>query len=408
MTVQIEKINVDELMDCIAESFIIRASSAAKIVGGSVGLSDSEKDFLLTCNEKREARKENIAELEKLYKEEKENGLVVPELVLPEPTKEFTTEKLREAHEKKIAIAKDRHIKKVATEETRHEKRVSVALERLNKAKDKPALTSNQDDKEKAILEKAANPDSLIPEGMISYCEMWVRELLYMRFKSFSTKETEKGNLVEDDSIAMICEVLSLGFAANNKESFRDEYMKGEPDIILAKLIIDAKNAYDFDNLPIFGDKLKGVYFWQGIVYCHLLGIKDYKVCYTLMNMPDEMIVKEAKKWSYRKKYEDWSMDDIIEKVRIRHSYDGLPLQLRYYDYSFQYSESSANHLIERVKLCRKYIRNVLLPQIKPETLLELLPYNKRMLKIIERANLKAEAEKLEETAIDNLFDQPG
>jgi hypothetical protein len=237
-------------------------------------------------------------------------------------------------------------------------------------------LTVNQSEKESEILKKLEDPNSLIPQGLKTYCEVWLKEQLYMRKKRFTAKQTDKGILVEDSAIEYIKEQLNLGFALKNEKHFYNDFMMGTPDIILSDWIIDAKSSWDFDTFPLFEEKLDSIYFWQGQVYMALTGSSRYTVAYCLMDMPEELLEKETNKAMYQISNQGKTYDEIFEKLQRRYTFSGLPDELRFKKYDFNIDEKAIAHIEERVVVCRNYIQTELIPKISKETINEIKEYS--------------------------------
>ena len=87
----------------------------------------------------------------------------------------------------------------------------------------------------------------------MSYCKTWLKEQLYCRRYEFRSKYTDKGHIVEDESIDFIGDQLGLGFLIKNDKQFENDYFTGEPDIIPPNidLVIDAKNSWSWESFPI-------------------------------------------------------------------------------------------------------------------------------------------------------------
>lgn len=125
-----------------------------------------------------------------------------------------------------------------------------------------------------------------------SLVQDWLKESIYGIKKEFSSKYTDKGNLLEYEAIEMAIEWLGLDFLTKkNEEYFEDEFFTGTPDLILEDEIIDIKCSWDAFTFPLFENELpEKNYFYQLQVYLHLTGKKKGRVVYVLVNTPEELM----------------------------------------------------------------------------------------------------------------------
>lgn len=301
-----------ELAQRLAAKFKIRASQAAAIMGSTVGLSDKEKSDLKTYEDK---------------------------------IKNF----------KSLTDTQQAYVDKYSESEKITEKQKEKLDSYLEKARTAKPLTDKQRERYNTILEKRKRGPEL-PQGAKTYVETWLKERIYGKRKEFTSKYTDKGNLVEKDALKFLVQQMGWGFANINTKYFEDEFMCGTPDVILKPLIPDIKNSFDCFSFPLFKLKLDAIYFWQGMVYMHILKRKKFNVCYCLMNMPQSIIEKEAKKMSYYDEYKDTDISEIIETLTEKYSYDHLPDELRLKVFEFDYDERAIERLQTRVQMCRNYI----------------------------------------------------
>src|SRR5690554_1802931 len=90
-----------------------------------------------------------------------------------------------------------------------------------------------------------------------SFAQDWVKEQLYGMRKTFSSKYTEKGIIMEDEAIEMAIKWLKLPILTQkNEEFFEDEFFTGTPDLILDDEVIDIKCSWDLFSFPLFESEL--------------------------------------------------------------------------------------------------------------------------------------------------------
>jgi len=191
-----------------------------------------------------------------------------------------------------------------------------------------------------------------------SYLEEWVKEQIYDRRKEFTSKHTQKGLICEDDSIDYISKQMSLDGLIKNEEHFSDEFLTGTPDVITEDFIIDVKNSYDAFTFPLFYSNLPNKdYYYQGQGYMHLTGINKFKLIYTLMDTPDNLIKREA---YYFCNQNGVDLDEEIHEEFIRKmTYTGIDSKYRIKVFEFEKDQEVVDSIIKRVEDCREYVNQI-------------------------------------------------
>jgi len=191
-----------------------------------------------------------------------------------------------------------------------------------------------------------------------SYCLEWIKQQpeFYNRQKQFSNKYTEKGLIMEDESIDFIAEQLGHGMLIKNEEHFSNDFLTGTPDIILPDSIIDVKNSFDPFTFPLFDTGLPSTdYWWQGQGYMELTGRKSYQVIYTLMNTPINIIEREARSYCYKNGFDPDDVDIFNQHVE-RMTYNDVNPSNRIKVFPFEYESGAIDQIEARVKECREFI----------------------------------------------------
>ena len=221
----------------------------------------------------------------------------------------------------------------------------------------KDNITAKQNEELLKLVDKHENPQ--ISKGAKTTCEHWVRNKMYQRRKEAYSKYFDKGNIMEDSSIENTAEILDLGMIFKNEEYFEDEFFCGTPDIILADEVIDMKNPWDFTTFPVFDIGIPNMdYYWQLQVYMHLTGKKKARLIYYLSDTPESLIESEA--WYHCKKLGMDEVDpDILAAYTAKMTYDDIPKELKIKIFEVEYSHQDVQLLQDRVKLCRKYIKEL-------------------------------------------------
>ena len=83
---------------------------------------------------------------------------------------------------------------------------------------------------------------------LFDVAENYLKEKIYGYKKTFSSKYTDKGLLMEDEAIDKAIEWLDIPFVLKNTERKETEFFTGEPDLILDDYIIDIVIAANYVN----------------------------------------------------------------------------------------------------------------------------------------------------------------
>ena len=108
----------------------------------------------------------------------------------------------------------------------------------------------------------------VLSDGAKTYLDKCAKELFYGYTADSSSKYTEKGIEVEEQSIELFNSVFFTNHAKNTKRRETD-YLTGEPDIFTGAEIIDIKSSWSLDTFPASaraGDKKE--YEWQMRASC--------------------------------------------------------------------------------------------------------------------------------------------
>ncbi len=204
------------------------------------------------------------------------------------------------------------------------------------------------------IMTNSRSKTDTLSKTAKSYCEEWLKEQLYSRRKQFSNKYTEKGLIMEDNSLDFIADNLGYGMLIKNEEFFSNAFLTGTPDVILKDHLIDVKNSWDAFTFPLFETEIPNKdYYYQAQGYMDLTNLDSYKLIYTLMDTPEYLIEKE---FTYNNFYEldysdfekDYKFGDIDVSKRIK-----------------LFEIKRDNDVIEAIKLrvseCQVYINSLML-----------------------------------------------
>ena len=183
-----------------------------------------------------------------------------------------------------------------------------------------------------------------------SYVETWIKEQIYKRRKVVTTKYMDKGNMVENESIAFAGRVLNADIT-KNEQRYENELLIGTPDVITEDYVIDVKNSWDCFTFPLFYENVPNKdYFYQAQGYMALTGLSHYKLIYTLLDTPDSLIEREfkyASELDYDTFAKDYRYSEIDEAYRIR-------------IFEIERDDDVIDAINGRVIECREYINNLI------------------------------------------------
>jgi len=221
----------------------------------------------------------------------------------------------------------------------------------------KEKVTTKQAETLALLIERRANPQ--LPKGAKTYCEEWLKCELYKRKIEISSKYMSKGNDVEGESIEYIAAQMGYGMLIKNKERFSNDFIEGEPDVIIKDAVIDAKNSWDFTTFPLFEDKVPDTdYYWQGQCYMELTKKPHYRLIYTLIDTPEYLIQREFSSYCYKNNLE--TEEAIYNEFHRKMTYDDVEDSLKIKAFDFDYNPDDVKNIETRVKMCREYIKGLL------------------------------------------------
>lgn len=165
------------------------------------------------------------------------------------------------------------------------------------------------------------------------------------------TDEMMKGLICEQDSMALVQDVLGGEFRTKNTERFTNECITGLPDIILKKddYDEDVKSSWSLRTYINADFKKGNDYWWQGQGYMWLTGKKNYRLIYCLVPTPDDIIVEQKKRFYYKFNCDETNKDYINISMQIDHNNNiisKIPKEKRVKIFEFPFDKEA----IEKVK----------------------------------------------------------
>ena len=188
-----------------------------------------------------------------------------------------------------------------------------------------------------------------------TYIHELVLEDKYGIKKEFSSRYTDKGNAVEDESISLVNDVLELNFIYKNEEHFTNDWITGTPDVNTEDVLLDVKSSWDATTFPFFETEIPTKeYFFQLQGYLWLTNKTEALLCYCLVDTPIEMVEDEIRRahWKLHKLDEDL---DLREEVESKHQFSHIPKNRRVKVFYVQKDEQVIEQIKEKIELAREY-----------------------------------------------------
>ena len=130
----------------------------------------------------------------------------------------------------------------------------------------------------------------ILSETAKTYIKKKAKEHYFGFSSSITTKPMIKGKDWEEESIALVNQVRG-SFYIKNKERFENEFLTGEPDIILENTIIDVKTSWSLETWPATpGEGVNKDYMWQLFAYCWLLDKQEAELIYCMIDTDDLLL----------------------------------------------------------------------------------------------------------------------
>jgi hypothetical protein len=189
--------------------------------------------------------------------------------------------------------------------------------------------------------------------------ELAIAEVYGIR-KEFSSRYTDKGNEVEELSIALCNDVLETGFLYKNEDHFTNDWITGTPDVNTKEILLDVKSSWDATTFPFFDTELKNKdYFYQLHGYMWLTGKTESLLCYCLIDTPLQIVEDEIRR-------EHWKLSLIEENsdlrafVQSKHTFGHIPKEKRLKVFKIAKDDVIIENIKTRIEECRKYYNELI------------------------------------------------
>ena len=189
--------------------------------------------------------------------------------------------------------------------------------------------------------------------------ELAVQEVYGIR-KEFSSRYTDKGNEVEELSIALCNDVLNLGFIYKNEEHFENDWITGTPDVNTDEILLDVKSSWDATTFPFFDTELKNKeYFYQLQGYLWLTNKTEALLCYCLIDTPLQIVEDEIRREHWKASLIEESLD-LRAFVQAKHTFGHIPKEKRLKVFKIAKDEQVIEEIKTRIEQCREYYNELL------------------------------------------------
>ncbi|CAB4147637.1 hypothetical protein UFOVP514_39 [uncultured Caudovirales phage] len=166
-----------------------------------------------------------------------------------------------------------------------------------------------------------------------TYLKEWYAEKLYCDTEEIRSKYFDKGNLQENEAIEEVVSKFDLGLGFKNLTFFENDYMTGTPDLLTETTVYDTKCSWNGKTfLSSVTSPIDSNYEWQLLGYMELTKRRESKLCYLLLNTPEES--------NYG--------NEVI--------YDNIPMNLRFSYFDVYYSEEKIKAIEDKVIKCREWL----------------------------------------------------
>lgn len=178
------------------------------------------------------------------------------------------------------------------------------------------------------LMVEPRSKSEVLSETAKTYLKELAIEMVYGVSKDFSNKYTIKGVDCENESIQLVSDVLNIPFLFKNEQTYQNDWILGTPDVVISDLVIDVKTSWNLYTFPFFEKEIPNKdYFYQLQAYMWLTGIEKSKLCYCLINTPEDLIGYEPRElhifdnMPIEKRVKTYDIDldlSVIDKIKIK------------------------------------------------------------------------------------------
>lgn len=204
------------------------------------------------------------------------------------------------------------------------------------------------------IMTNSRSKTDVLSKTAKSYLEQLAKEELLGVRSEFSSKYTDKGNLVEDASISLVESVEDFGLLYKNEDSFENDYVTGTPDVLTDEVLLDVKSSWNIDTFPLFDKELKNKdYYYQLQTYMYLTGRTESYLCYCLVDTPQFIIDAEIRKL-------DKPTEQDVNEVKLKHMFYDNTQKYRVKTFKVEFDAEVIEQIKERIDICREFYNDLI------------------------------------------------
>lgn len=186
----------------------------------------------------------------------------------------------------------------------------------------------------------------------------------------FSNKYTEKGINNEQLGIEMAKRQLGWFDVDPNAPKIRlfNDWLTGEPDVHTATLGADIKCSFDWFTYPKMEVECPNKdYFYQMQAYMALSEKKEWSLVYVLTDMPEQMIIDEARRMAWKMAslptYFKMSQEEIEEvaqeKIQSQYTFGQIPEEKRVKEFLIQRDDLVISDMKDRVEFLQSIYNQI-------------------------------------------------
>jgi hypothetical protein len=147
-------------------------------------------------------------------------------------------------------------------------------------------------------------PDVQLSETCKTFLEDWFLDNFFERRIIANAKQMDKGNMVEAKSIAFAQRHFGKLLSKYEGDVLENDFIRGICDVETDSEILEFKSCYTYRTMPYFDSKIENKEHELQLM-CYLSeGMYNKEVghvCYTLQDLPPEMLIDELRRLSPRK-----------------------------------------------------------------------------------------------------------
>lgn len=143
----------------------------------------------------------------------------------------------------------------------------------------------------KIMTDPRTKADGILSAGARTHIRELAAQAIFGVDFEFSSKETEKGILVEQDSIDLVNRVRGLSLVKNT-ERRTVRGLTGEPDCIdfAKRKGHDIKSSWSLKSFPLTEEEAEDkAYDWQARAYMALFDVDEYEINFCMVDTPEHL-----------------------------------------------------------------------------------------------------------------------